>query len=132
MQATVRLVVVQNALFAWPLSIIHLPGHCQSYICLATIDHTFAWPLSIIHLPGHCQSYICLATVNHTFLISQRQQLNLEPNTPGVGCFRLGTIEHELLHTLGFYHQQSATERDEYVTIHWDNIQTGNATCLHV
>ncbi|KDR19395.1 zinc metalloproteinase nas-13-like isoform X2 [Zootermopsis nevadensis] len=54
-----------------------------------------------------------------------RQQLNLEPNEPGVGCFRLGTIEHELLHTLGFYHQQSATDRDDYVTIHWENIQPG-------
>jgi len=55
----------------------------------------------------------------------QPQQLNLEPNEPGVGCFRLGTIEHELLHTLGFFHQQSATERDDYVTIHWENIQDG-------
>ncbi|GFG36495.1 hypothetical protein Cfor_04647, partial [Coptotermes formosanus] len=52
-----------------------------------------------------------------------RQQLNLEPSAPGVGCFRLGTIEHELLHALGFYHQQSATERDDYVTIRWENIQ---------
>jgi hypothetical protein len=71
-------------------------------------------------LPGHSQSYI--------FNPSQRQQLNLEPNTPGVGCFRLGTIEHELLHALGFYHQQSATERDDYVTIIWENIEPGNVS----
>ncbi|KAF2884811.1 hypothetical protein ILUMI_21344 [Ignelater luminosus] len=54
-----------------------------------------------------------------------RQVLNLQLNTPGVGCFRLGTIVHEFLHALGFYHQQSASERDDYVDIIWQNIQEG-------
>ncbi|PNF32679.1 hypothetical protein B7P43_G13113 [Cryptotermes secundus] len=64
----------------------------------------------------------CWSYVGHQ---GKEQQLNLQPNEPGVGCFRLGTIEHELLHALGFFHQQSATERDDYVTIHWENIQEG-------
>jgi hypothetical protein len=51
------------------------------------------------------------------------QQLNLTPNNPEVGCFRLYTIVHEFLHALGFFHMQSATERDEYVEIVWENIQ---------
>jgi hydrogenase maturation factor HypF (carbamoyltransferase family) len=54
-----------------------------------------------------------------------RQQLNLTPNNPEVGCFRLYTIVHEFYHALGIYHMQSATERDEYVRIVWDNIQAG-------
>jgi hypothetical protein len=33
-----------------------------------------------------------------------------------------------LLHALGFYHQQSATERDDYVTINWQNIEAGNVS----
>lgn len=40
----------------------------------------------------------------------------------GYGCFRIGTIIHEFLHTLGFYHMQSATERDDFVKIAWDHI----------
>lgn len=53
------------------------------------------------------------------------QQLNLASNEPGLGCFRIGTIIHEFIHALGFYHMQSATERDEYVRIAWENIQAG-------
>lgn len=59
---------------------------------------------------------------NVGFLNSGMQRLNLEP---GDFCFRIGTIIHEFLHTLGFYHMHSATERDDYVTIMWENILPG-------
>ena len=32
-----------------------------------------------------------------------------------------------MLHTLGFYHQQSTYDRDDYVTIMWENIKEGKA-----
>ncbi|XP_044733274.1 zinc metalloproteinase nas-13-like [Chrysoperla carnea] len=38
-------------------------------------------------------------------------------------CIVRGTIIHELMHVLGFYHQQSTTNRDDYVDILWDNIK---------
>lgn len=65
-----------------------------------------------------CWSYVGMTT-------RVRQQLNLTPNNPEVGCFRLYTIVHEFMHALGFFHMQSATERDEYVQIIWENIQAG-------
>jgi meprin B len=46
--------------------------------------------------------------------------------TIGHGCERQGTIMHEILHGLGFYHEQSRHDRDQYVTIHLDNVQAGH------
>lgn len=53
------------------------------------------------------------------------QQLNLQPNEIGKGCFKPGTILHEFLHAMGFYHQQSASDRDDFVEIVTENIEKG-------
>ncbi|KAH8293078.1 hypothetical protein KR044_000940 [Drosophila immigrans] len=53
------------------------------------------------------------------------QILNLKKSPLGTGCFRLGTIQHELLHTLGFRHQQNSPNRDEFIKIMEENIIKG-------
>uniref|UniRef100_A0A3Q3K4S8 Metalloendopeptidase n=1 Tax=Monopterus albus TaxID=43700 RepID=A0A3Q3K4S8_MONAL len=37
-------------------------------------------------------------------------------------CLQVGVISHEFMHTLGFVHEQSRFDRDNYVTIMWPNI----------
>lgn len=47
-----------------------------------------------------------------------RQTISLKRD----GCLSRGTIIHELIHALGYDHMHSHAERDQYVTIVWDNI----------
>jgi len=43
----------------------------------------------------------------------------------GSGCTRDGTIQHEVMHSLGFHHEQVRPDRDDYVVVHSKNIQSG-------
>ncbi|EDO40419.1 predicted protein, partial [Nematostella vectensis] len=49
-----------------------------------------------------------------------RQKLSV-----GEGCEYRGTVMHELMHALGFFHEHSRHDRDKYVKILWWNIEPG-------
>ncbi|XP_031570891.1 zinc metalloproteinase nas-4-like [Actinia tenebrosa] len=48
-----------------------------------------------------------------------------QPVSIGTGCAFTGTIVHELLHVLGFFHTSSRKDRDSYVVVYPDNVQSG-------
>lgn len=41
------------------------------------------------------------------------------------GGFNKATVMHEVMHSLGFFHEQSRTDRDNYVIIYEENIKAG-------
>lgn len=46
------------------------------------------------------------------------QQISLQRN----GCVYEGIVIHEFMHAMGFFHEQSRYDRDQYVRVNWNNI----------
>ncbi|CAF2710385.1 unnamed protein product [Rotaria sp. Silwood2] len=89
----------------------------NNYRCVQFRPRNLSDPYYIIFYNGEgCSSYV---GQNPGIVLNRTVTLQSS------GCLGVGTIMHELLHALGFEHEQSRPDRDAYVTIKWANIQAG-------
>ncbi len=58
--------------------------------------------------------------VHHVFCTGGKQILSLD-----YGCVNVGVIIHEFLHIIGFFHEQSRPDRDDFITVVYENIVPG-------
>ncbi|KAI3376781.1 hypothetical protein L3Q82_000376 [Scortum barcoo] len=47
------------------------------------------------------------------------------------GCLYHGTVQHELLHALGFNHEQTRSDRDNHIKVLLHNVQSGNSAVYY-
>ena len=69
---------------------------------------------SRVRFNGPKKAKRCSSTYGH----KKRGWMNLAG-----GCLSPGTIKHEVMHSLGIFHQQSRSDRDYHVKILWENIK---------
>ncbi|XP_056618780.1 meprin A subunit beta-like [Triplophysa dalaica] len=74
---------------------------------------TETYYISVVTSKG-CSSYIGRK-------VPQSQNLSI-----GDGCGTIASVEHLFLHALGFYHEHTRYDRDDYVTIKHQNIKAGD------
>lgn len=85
--------------------------HVSPYIVQIAAPHNMS---RLAYFPFHR----CWSSVGRQPTL--KQVVSIGPN-----CDTMATVEHELLHALGFWHEQSRYDRDDYVTINWGNIKAG-------
>ncbi|XP_031568762.1 low choriolytic enzyme-like [Actinia tenebrosa] len=62
----------------------------------------------------------CYSSVGRKYWLTGPQDVSL-----GSGCNHRVTIMHEMLHAVGFWHEQSRPDRNHHVEVMWENIEEG-------
>ncbi|KAK7918740.1 hypothetical protein WMY93_010024 [Mugilogobius chulae] len=71
--------------------------------------------------------YISIENQNGCFSSLGRQGGRQTLSLQRYGCVYKGIAMHELNHALGFQHEQTRSDRDQYVQINWNNIEQSQA-----
>ncbi|CAN9498573.1 unnamed protein product [Ophioblennius macclurei] len=83
--------------------------------CIRFVRHTNQRDFLSIESRAGCFSYLGRR--------GGQQVVSLNKN----GCVQRGVVQHELLHALGFKHEHTRSDRDNYVQIVWNNIERMSA-----
>ncbi|XP_038561981.1 high choriolytic enzyme 1-like [Micropterus salmoides] len=85
----------------------------SSSTCIRFIPHTNQKDYLYIKSLNGCYSYVGRQGNGQTVSLSRQ------------GCIYHGTIQHELLHALGFNHEQCRSDRDRHIQVLLQNVMAG-------
>ncbi|KAL4630987.1 meprin A subunit beta [Arapaima gigas] len=71
------------------------------------------------------QNYISVFKGSGCFSSVGNRRVGKQQLSIGSNCDHIATVEHEFFHALGFWHEQSRSDRDDYVTVVWNQISAG-------
>ncbi|XP_034031607.1 high choriolytic enzyme 1-like [Thalassophryne amazonica] len=71
------------------------------------------------------RDYLSIQSVNGCYSYVGRRGYSQTVSLDRQGCLYHSTVQHELLHALGFNHEQCRSDRDQHIRILWDNISKG-------
>ncbi|XP_046393691.1 zinc metalloproteinase nas-6-like [Ischnura elegans] len=85
----------------------------QSVTCVRFVESTGAGAYMLVRNMNGCAAPVGYYGIKTDMFLSSS------------GCRSIGTIQHEFLHTLGFWHEHTRPDRDSHVQIMWENIRPG-------
>ena len=80
--------------------------------------------INTIKITYYTISYSCSS------LVGRKQDGNHQSIFIGPECSKEPIILHEMFHVAGFYHEMRRYDRDDHVTVNWENILPGNFLML--
>ncbi len=118
-------VAITGASYRWPNSIIYyvLPAnHPKKADIQWAIAHVQASTNLCLVARTNQTDYIQFVDASGCSSSVGRQGGKQNVN---IGACSKGSIAHEILHSAGLWHEQSREDRDNYITINWNNIEAG-------
>ncbi|XP_061750301.1 high choriolytic enzyme 1-like isoform X1 [Nerophis ophidion] len=85
----------------------------DSVSCIRFVPRTNQRDYLTIQSNNGCYSYVGRRGNSQTLSLDRQ------------GCLYHSTVQHELLHALGFNHEQCRSDRDRHIRVLWENIQPG-------
>lgn len=86
--------------------------------------------IKFVHIPkdSRRKSYIRFFSGDGCYSRIGRDPNDIEQKISiGDGCERIGTVVHEIMHALGFFHEHTRPDRDKFIKIDWTNIEQAHA-----